>query len=59
MFMEHMRIHNVFHVSLLEPYRRNGQVQPPPPDVINGELEYEVEAVLAHRERKLHRNKVA
>ena len=48
-----MRIHDVFHVSLLKPYRSDGNVQPPPPpEVIDGELEYEVEAVLAHREKK-------
>jgi Chromo (CHRromatin Organisation MOdifier) domain len=48
-----MRIHDVFHVSLLKPYRSDGSVQPPPlPKVINGELDYEVEAVLAHWEKK-------
>jgi hypothetical protein len=46
-----MRIHPVFHVSLLEPYRENtieGRIQPPPPppDEINGELEYEVKEIL-------------
>jgi hypothetical protein len=46
-----MRIHPVFHVSLLEPYRENtikGRVQPPPPppDEIDGELEYEVKEIL-------------
>jgi hypothetical protein len=44
------KVHPVFHVSLLEPYRENrweGRVQPaPPPDEIEGELEYEVEDVL-------------
>jgi Reverse transcriptase (RNA-dependent DNA polymerase)/RNase H-like domain found in reverse transcriptase/Integrase zinc binding domain/Chromo (CHRromatin Organisation MOdifier) domain/gag-polyprotein putative aspartyl protease len=48
-----MKVHDVFHVSLLKPYRTDGSVQPPPPpEVIDGELEYEVEAVLAHREKK-------
>ena len=47
----HMRqIHPVFHVSLLEPYRENqweGRVQPaPPPEEIEGELEYEVKGIL-------------
>jgi hypothetical protein len=46
-----MRIHSVFHVSLLEPYRENtieGRIQPPPPppDEIDGELEYEVKEIL-------------
>jgi hypothetical protein len=44
------KVHPVFHVSLLESYRENkweGRVQPPPPpDEIEGELEYEVEEVL-------------
>ena len=45
-----MRIHPVFHVSLLEPYWENrfaGRIQePPPPDEIEGELEYEVKEIL-------------
>ena len=44
------KIHPVFHVSLLEPYHENkweGRVQePPPPEEIEGELEYEVEEIL-------------
>ena len=44
------QIHPVFHVSLLEPYRENqweGRVQPaPPPEEIEGELEYEVKEIL-------------
>ena len=48
-----MRIHNVFHVSLLEPYHENtlpGRIQPPPPPVeVNGDVEYEVEAILDHK----------
>ena len=49
-----MKVHPVFHVSLLEPYHANelpGRVQPPPPAVVivteEGEAEeYEVEAIL-------------
>ena len=38
------RIHPVFHVSKLKPYKASGRVQPPPvPIEIEGELEYEVE----------------
>ena len=44
------RIHPVFHVSLLEPYRTDGRVQPPPPPVeLEGILEYEVAAIIDHR----------
>jgi hypothetical protein len=49
---EGYRIHNVFHVSLLKPYHDNGTVQPPPPELIDGEEEYEVEAILLHRDKK-------
>src|SRR5713226_7280102 len=46
-------IHNVFHVSLLSPYRKTDAHRPnysrPPPDLIEGEEEYEVERVINHR----------
>jgi hypothetical protein len=49
------RIHPVFHASLLTPYRENDIHGPnftqPPPDLIEGEPEYEVEAIVAHRKR--------
>ena len=39
-------IHDVFHVSLLKPYKGGGRRQPPPPPVvIDGELEDEVEQI--------------
>lgn len=45
-----LKIHPVFHVSLLEPYRRDTipgrQPQPQPPLEIAGEQEYEVEEIL-------------
>jgi hypothetical protein len=44
------RVHPVFHISLLEPYRESGRVQPPPPP-IEGALEYEVESILEHQFR--------
>ena len=44
-----MRIHDVFHVSRLLPYREtreHGENFPrPPPDLIEGEEEYEVESI--------------
>jgi hypothetical protein len=50
-----LKMHPVFHVSLLKPYRSDGRYQPPPPPIHvddDGELWYEVEAVLQHRELK-------
>jgi hypothetical protein len=46
------KIHNVFHTSLLTPYRETPQHGPnyikPPPELIEGEHEYEVEAIVNH-----------
>jgi hypothetical protein len=51
------KIHDVFHVSLLEKYNADGRHQPPPPHVeINNEVEYEVNAILAHRTRQYRNN---
>jgi hypothetical protein len=53
-----LKIHPVFHVSLLKPYNKSGRVQPPPlPDLIEGELEFEVEAILAHRDVQVRRKR--
>jgi hypothetical protein len=45
-----MKIHHVFHVSLLEPYHASNipwrTHEPPPPIVVNGEQKYEVEEIL-------------
>jgi Chromo (CHRromatin Organisation MOdifier) domain len=47
-----MRIHNVFHASLLKPFiRRPGEVIHPPSICVDDEEEYEVEALLARREK--------
>lgn len=47
---DHMKVHPVFHVSLLKRYRSDGRIQPPPPPVeLEGDLEYEVEAIQTHR----------
>jgi hypothetical protein len=47
------KIHNVFHASLLTPYKETEQHGPnfmePPPDIIEGEPEWEVEQVLQSR----------
>lgn len=47
------RIHPVFHASLLMPFKENDVHGPnflsPPPDLVDGQEEYEVEAILAHR----------
>ena len=55
---EHWKIHPVFHASLLTPYRENDTHGPnflrPPPDLIEGEEEWEVEAIVGH---KLYRGK--
>lgn len=49
----HMRCHPVFHVSILQPYRCDGRVQPPPvPVAVDGDLEYEVEDILQHRDTR-------
>jgi len=48
-----MRVHPVFHVSLLEPYRENilpeRTQEPPLPMEVEGELEYEVAGILDSR----------
>ena len=47
-----MRIHPVFHVSLLKPYRGDGPVQPPPPIEVDGDKYFAVEAIIDHRDFK-------
>jgi len=46
-------IHDVFHASLLNPYHETNAHGPnftrPPPDLIEGEEEYKVERIVAHR----------
>lgn len=47
-----MKIHNVFHISLLKPYFSDGSYQPLMPTVFDDEhLEYTVERMLDHRDR--------
>jgi hypothetical protein len=51
-----MRIHNVFHTSLLEEVSQNDlsnrHQAPPLPIVVDGHEEYEVEAILSHRRHR-------
>lgn len=58
-----MRIHNVFHVASLEPYKPNtlaNRDQPPPPaEIVDGEIEYEVEASLDCVQDKRRKDQVA
>jgi hypothetical protein len=53
------RIHPVFHVTLLLPHAEDtipGRTQPPPPPVtVQGEVEYEVEAI---RDSRIHRGQL-
>ena len=46
-------IHDVFHTSLLSPYQETAAHGPnfsrPPPDLVDGEEEYEVERIVNHR----------
>jgi hypothetical protein len=53
-----LKVHPVFHVSKLKPfqadtmYNRNQSMTRPPPDIIDGEEEYEVERILDKRIRR-------
>ncbi len=54
------QVHNVFHVSLIKPYRSDGRTQPPPPpELVDDCPEWTVEQVLDHRVVKRgHQRKV-
>jgi hypothetical protein len=52
-----LKIHKVFHVSLLSPYNDKGDRRPPPPVFVNDEPEWEVEAVLLHRVSRRFKHK--
>jgi hypothetical protein len=49
------RIHNVFHATLLRPYKQNEvygeHFTEPPPQLLEGEEVYEIETILNHRKR--------
>jgi hypothetical protein len=54
------RIHPVFHVSLLKPYKFDGRIQPPPHQIeLEGHLEYEVDCILDHRFSDMKRQKLS
>ncbi|GJP50978.1 hypothetical protein CLOM_g10131 [Closterium sp. NIES-68] len=50
-------IHNAFHVQLLKPYKDPNHLysgrllSPPTPIIVNGEHEYDIDSVHAHRRR--------
>lgn len=54
-----MRIHKVFHVLLLKPYRSDGRVQPPPllVELEDGSEWFQVERVCMHREKAVGKKK--
>jgi len=47
------KIHNIFHASLLMPYKETDKHRPnflePPPDLIDGKEEWEIKKILGHR----------
>ena len=51
----HWKIHDVFHIVLLKPYRETEAHGPnyarPPPELVDREAEYEVERILKHRRK--------
>ena len=50
-----LRIHNIFHATLLKPYKENktyGRNFPePPPELVEGEEVYKIETILNHQNR--------
>ena len=50
------KAHNVFHVSLVKPYKSDGTVQPPPPVYWDNQgTSYDVERILDHKDVKIGR----
>jgi hypothetical protein len=53
-----LKVHKVFHVSLLKQYHEGMRIgAPPPPIVFDDCVEYEVEAIMDHREPRTKRGK--
>lgn len=56
---DHYKIHDVFHVSLLKPYYPDSNAKSQPlPMLVNGSLEYEVEKIMDHRDKRRGRKTV-
>ena len=51
--LKQWKIHPIFHTTLLLPYLESNihgkNFLMPPPDLVNGELEYKVEAIVTHK----------
>ena len=47
-----MAMQPAFHVSLLQPYTPGGRVQPPKPFFVRGELAYNIEKIVAHKQTR-------
>ena len=47
-----LKVHNVFHVSLLKPFHSDGTIQPPQLVSSEGDAGYQAEAILNHKERR-------
>ena len=46
-------VYSVFYISLLQPYRTGGDsLAPPEPIIVKGTTKFEVEQILAHRDRR-------
>jgi hypothetical protein len=56
--LKQWKIHDVFHTCLLTPYKEtelHGENETrPPPNLVEGQEEYEIEAIISHR---LHKNR--
>jgi hypothetical protein len=57
---DYMRVHDVFHIDLLSPYKETEAYGPafllPPPDLVDGQEEQEIEAILDVRRKGRGRN---
>ena len=56
---ENLKLHDVFHVSLLHPYLSDGTIHPPPSMLIEGETEFQVDRFLDHRDKRTQKKEHA